>query len=44
MRYLVTTEALMSGIRVMTSAGPGLDRAKHGLIDNGASACLDIRA
>jgi hypothetical protein len=44
MRYLVTTKALISGIRVMTSAGPGPDRAKHGLIDTGASACPDIRA
>jgi hypothetical protein len=26
MRYLVTTEALMSGIRATTSTGPGLDR------------------
>jgi hypothetical protein len=26
MRYLVTTETLMSGIRATTSTGPGLDR------------------
>jgi hypothetical protein len=26
MRYLVTTEALMSGTRATTSTGPGLDR------------------
>ena len=43
MRYLVTTEALMSGIRATTSTGPVLP-AKHGLMDTGPSACLDIRA